>query len=131
MIRHILIVPVVLLLSLSSLAKTPSSTKTKDDKRKPNQEINYTVYSENYPKDQLGGPVNATTQETAVLNPGHRDMLLSQAGLTKHVGSWDHLDKDMLILRASKKSLPTLRTQYPILPAGSLAQLQSLLKAGK
>ncbi|WP_220128745.1 hypothetical protein [Bdellovibrio sp. KM01] len=116
-------------LSFTAFAKT--TEKKKDEKRKPSQTFNYTVYSEDFPKEQLDGPVNASQQEAAVLNPGQRDMYLSQAGLIKYVASWDHLEKDILVLRASKNSLAILRSKYPTLPPASLQQLQILLKTSK
>ncbi|QDK46357.1 hypothetical protein DOM22_14870 [Bdellovibrio sp. ZAP7] len=122
-------ISILSLLSLTAFAK--STEKKKDEKRKPSQTFNYTVYSEDFPQDQLDGPVNGSSQEAAVLNPGQRDVILGRAGLTNYVASWDHLEKDILVLRASKNSFEVLRSKYPKLPPAALQQLQLLLKTGK
>lgn len=111
----------------SSRKKEGSSVKSSE--RKPNQDINYSVFSEDYPKEQLSGTTDA--EESAILNPAERERILATTNLHRFTKGWDHLEKDILILRASKNSLPMLQQKYPKLPGAQLQQLQNLLRSGK
>lgn len=108
--------------------KLHPAVKAEKTTRKPTQDINYSVFSDQYPKEQLG---NIESEESAVLNPAQRERILATANLLRHTNTWDHLEKDILILRASKNSLEDLQRKYPKIPAVQLQQLRILLRAGK
>lgn len=64
-------------------------------------------------------------------NPRQRDLIFRNAGLFELIAGWDHLDKDLLYLRAKHKSLEQLQEQYPQMPLSALEKLILLLKGEK
>ncbi len=52
-----------------------------------------------------------------------RDGYFKKAHLDQEIEAWDHMDRDLLILRAHKISSKELAKQYPKLPAKKLAAL--------
>jgi hypothetical protein len=92
------------------------------------EDINYSIYSDNYPVEQIKGPVNQSTQKSEVLVPGKRDQLLMKAGLTQEVSSWDQLDRDRLVMRARHNPLLRFAGKYPNLPKDKLQKLHKLVQ---
>lgn len=56
-----------------------------------------------------------------------RDLRFEDSALTNAVKSWDHLEKDLLYLRAKKMSLTYLLKKYPALKENSLRDLHSFI----
>jgi hypothetical protein len=99
--------------------------------KKDDQSIGVTLYSEDYPAEYLHKEVfevSPPTQGTAVLGPTRRQEVLNKAQLAAATSTWDHLEKDILILRASKNSIEELKKKYPRLPKQNLLKLQQLLQ---
>ncbi len=94
----------------------------------PPAEINYSVYSSEYPTDQLNGPVNKSLRDQQVLAPGRRDDLLERAGLTKYFKSKSHYERDMFVLRVQNTNTKSLAKKYPTIPKNQLAKFQKLIK---
>lgn len=102
----------------SAFAKNPSQ----------GTEINYSVYSKNYPAEQLNGPVNIEQKDQQVLSPEARLGVFEKAGIDKTVKKWSHFEQDMLVLRAKNKTLVDLSKSYPKIPKSQLSKLQQSLK---
>ena len=94
----------------------------------PPAEINYSVYSKEYPSDKLNGPINKSVQAHQVVPPGQRDDLLEKAGLPKFFKSKNHYDRDMFVLRAQNNNAKALAKKYPNIPEKQLVKFQTLIK---
>lgn len=77
--------------------------------------------AEKFPSDKYKIKKNKPSD---VLPPEERDLLLSQAGLTDDTSHMDHLDKDVLVLRAKNLDLKALEKQYPKIPSAKLKDLK-------
>lgn len=108
--------------SKSNSVGPDSPSGVSKNKRKPNQEINYNTFSQVYPSDQLQGSVNQKN-ETEIISAKKRDEILYQADLKSTTSSWDHLEKDILILRATNNTFPVFRKKYPLIAEDKLYQL--------
>lgn len=64
-------------------------------------------------------------------DPKLRDRLFASAGLSEATKTWDHLDRDMLFLRAQEQRLDFLTETYPKIPRALLAQLQRKIRREK
>lgn len=62
------------------------------------------------------------------LMPRERDSLFARAGISSELTGWDQLDKNMLIARASYKSISELEKLYPKIPPQKLKTLIQLAK---
>ena len=111
----------LIFLSVSSIAFANSNLT-------PPAEINYSVYSKEYPSEKLSGPVNKSVQAHQVIPPGKRDDMLEKAGLTKFFKNKNHYDRDMFVLRAQNSSANQLSKKYPNLPKKQLAKFQKLIQ---
>jgi hypothetical protein len=60
-------------------------------------------------------------------DPVKRNQILTEAGLEKTISKWDHLERDMLYMRARAMPLKELQTKYPKLPKRSLEKLKALI----
>lgn len=94
----------------------------------PGAEINYSVYSQDYPAEQLKGPVNENVKDRQLLSPQKREDAFLKSGVTKITQKWSHYEKDMLVLRAQNKKLSELSKKYPKIQKSKLAKLQQVLK---
>lgn len=94
----------------------------------PPAEINHSVYSNEYPKEKLSGPVNKSLRDHQVIPPGERDDLIEKAGLTKYFKNKNHYERDMFLLRAQNSGAKALAKKYPTLPKKQLAKFQMLIK---
>lgn len=104
----------------------------KDTLRKPSQQESLTLYgeaiSDDYPIDQFNNTLNAPDNiKKEILNPAERSFVISKAQLYAETQSWDHLEKDILILRAKKYSFEELKKIYPRINPVKLNQLQQIL----
>lgn len=52
-------------------------------------------------------------------------------GLAQHVGAFDELDKDLLLMRSKTQPLAKLKEKYPSIPGEMLVKLQKAAKAIK
>ncbi|UYL10722.1 hypothetical protein B9G69_009055 [Bdellovibrio sp. SKB1291214] len=111
---------IAIFLSASSAIATSNIT--------PPAEINYSVYSKEYPSEKLNGPVNKSHSVHQVMSPGERDAIFEKAGLTKFFKNKNHYDRDMFVLRAQNGSLKDLAKKYPEAPKKQLAKFQKLLQ---
>lgn len=79
-----------------------------------------------YPSEEF--PANKyeikKNKKSEVLPPNERDALFSQAGLTEHTANMDHLDKDVLLLRARTMDIKQFEKQYPNIPSSKLILLK-------
>ena len=71
--------------------------------------------------------VHGADEEKQGMLPRERDSILRQADLAKEVQPWDHLDRDLLLLKAAHFSKEELRVAYPQIPEEKLDRLQSLI----
>ncbi|MEK2689255.1 hypothetical protein [Bdellovibrio sp. GT3] len=112
-------------LSLTILLSAPSAFATN---LSPGVELNHSVYSNQYPAEQLKGPVNKTQREHQVISPGQRDDLIDKAGLEKYFKDKSHYDRDMFVLRAQNYSANELAKKYPDLSKRQLVKIKNLIK---
>lgn len=59
--------------------------------------------------------------------PQVRDQILESSGLLPRIMKWDHLERDILVLRAKQYSLTQISSMYPNLPKANLQHLQRLV----
>ncbi|QLY25315.1 hypothetical protein [Bdellovibrio sp. KM01] len=105
-----------------------ASTSLSNNTLTPPAEINYSVYSKEYPSEKLSGPVNKSLRDHQVIPPGERDDLIDKAGLTKFFKNKSHYDRDMFVLRAQNSGAKAFAKKYPALPKKQLAKFQMLIK---
>lgn len=101
---------------------TSESSSVSKKKRKPNQELNYNTFSQDYPADQLQGNINQK-KDIEIISAKRRDEILYQANLKSITSGWDQLEKDILILRATNNTFPVFRKKYPTISEDKLYQL--------
>lgn len=71
-------------------------------------------------------PFPKTRSPESVPDREFRDRIFGKVkGLSDHVKALDELDRDLLLLRAKKQTLPQLKALYPGIPEPILAQLRS------
>lgn len=120
----------ICLIPFLTLAK--QKPQKKDTLRKPSQQESVTLYgeaiSDDYPIDQFNHRLNSPDDvKKEVLNPAERSFVISKAQLFAETQSWDHLEKDILLLRAKKYSFEELKRFYPRINPVKLNQLQQIL----
>lgn len=71
--------------------------------------------------------VHGADEEKQGMLPRERDSILRQADLAQEVQQWDHLDRDLLLLKAAHFNREELRVAYPQIPEEKLDRLQSLI----
>lgn len=64
---------------------------------------------------------------TTLPKRSHRTFLLEKADLQEEIGSFDELDRDLLVMRARNLSIENLGVQYPALPPEKLLKLKQLV----
>jgi hypothetical protein len=124
---------ILLLLLLSQIVSAKAKTPKKiTNIRKPSQQEGVTLYgeaiSEDYPMDQMDPSLKRPTEpQREVLNPAQTSFVLSKAQLFTETQNWDHLEKDILIVRTKKYSLNELKNYYPQIQPNKLLQLKTIL----
>lgn len=95
------------------------------------KQIDVQVLNQDYPKDYFDESsfnVQGATKKFQILKPNERSLVFKKAALIKQTKNWDHLLKDLLVLRAQNNTLDQLCLMYPELDRSSLSKLQSELK---
>ncbi len=65
------------------------------------------------------------------LNKKIRDNILAKSGIANYAGQWDHLEKDIFILRAKNYNFEQLRTLYPQIPEQNLQTAYTYIRNSK
>lgn len=81
-------------------------------------------------KPEKGSGLKKTSKGVEAIPPVPlRDRILNESGLAPHIKDLDHVDRDMLFIRARKLPLEKLTVAYPKLPRKNLEALTKLAKA--
>ncbi len=71
------------------------------------------------------------SRKDQIPDPVKRDQIFAKAGIASKVVTWDHLEKDMLYMRALTGTLPELQAKYPKMDKSSLQKLQAMIRQGE
>lgn len=122
------------ILSLFFLLYPPQLPAETMTNKEEDSEIHIAPLDPEFPAAQMAEPGVKVDSEKK--DPRFRDSLptfavrnrvLDSAGLLVEVSSWDHLDRDLLFIRAKNLSLEKLGSLYPNLPKSKLERFKALL----
>ncbi len=65
------------------------------------------------------------------MNKKIRDKILIKSGIANYAGQWDHLEKDIFILRAKNYNFEQFRSLYPQIPEQNLQTAYSYIRNSK
>ncbi len=65
------------------------------------------------------------------MNKKVRDKILTKSGIANYAGQWDHLEKDIFVLRAKNYNFEQFRSLYPQIPEQNLQSAYTYIRNSK
>lgn len=72
-----------------------------------------------------------STYNNESMNKKVREKILVKSGVSNYAGQWDHLEKDIFVLRAKNYNFEQFRSLYPQIPEQNLQAAYSYIRNSK
>ena len=130
--KSFFLITTVLLLSTNAFSKKPAIVEKKpaiiNKKRIPAENTGKIIMTpaeegletEDFNNDDYSIQEQPSSYNNETVNKKIREKILIKSGVSKFTSQWDHLEKDIFILRAKNYNFEQFRSFYPQIPEQNL-----------
>lgn len=131
-----ILIIIALLFSSHAFAKKPTITNKKRNPADNTEKIIVTPTEEGMDTDGFNSNEYSVQEQPSSynnesINKKTREKILIKSGVSNYAGQWDHLEKDIFILRAKNYNFEQFRSLYPQIPEQNLQNAYTNIRNSK